>query len=50
VRGQPALDSQVIEVAPDGAGNTCRQLSTSAGVTTGRPCASATGAQVTAPS
>jgi hypothetical protein len=49
VRGQSALDRQMIQIAPDGAGNSC-QLSTSAGVTAGRLWASATGAQMTMPS
>ena len=46
---QPALYRQVIEIPPDGSGER-GQLSTSASATLGRPCASATGAQVMLPS
>ena len=46
---QPALYRQVIEIPPDGSGER-GQLSTSASATLGRPCASATGAQVILPS
>jgi hypothetical protein len=49
VLGQPALDGQVIEIPPDSPGEG-GQLSTSASGTLGRPCASATGAQVMLPS
>ena len=54
VRGQAALDGQVVEIAADrgrdrGGGGT-GQLSTSASGVAGRPSASATGGQVTTPS
>ncbi len=46
VSGQAPLYRQVVEVGRDGLGGTC-QLSTSARVAAGRPCASATGWHVT---
>ena len=49
VRRAASLHGQVVEVPRDRAGG-CGQLSTSARVVTGRPCASATGPQVTWPS
>jgi hypothetical protein len=49
VLGEAPFDGEVVEIAPDGSGEG-GQLSTSTSGSAGRPCASATGAQVTLPS